>query len=312
MKTTIAAAWLSLLFVASPALADVPPDNCFIRVRPDSTMVRLIYDPFENVRETEQFELMFTPRMKGCSFGLALGGLGTSTQRFLQGNGHTLEYELEFRGGNVRNDLNLPTAVITPNPGNGPKGADIQRGSPVETVKVIVPAGQFAPAGTYRDDITVRLFRVVNGVPEQTGEDQIVSILVDIPARAQINLAGSSSPIFGGISGSGLDFGQLEQGEERDAYIQVRATSPVMLTLSSEFRSQMRHRFEGTGVPGIPYSLTIDNQTVDLSTGAKRIDRSTTHGLGADNYRIAARILDVRGRVAGQYEDVITVTVEPK
>jgi hypothetical protein len=148
--------------------------------------------------------------------------------------------------------------------------------------------------------------------PRQHGEDQILSIVVDIPARAQINLAGSSSPIFGGMSGTGLDFGELEKGAERDAYIQVRATSAVMLTLSSEFGSAMRHKIERTSVPAVPYALTVDGQSVDLSSGSKRIDRAPTQGLGADNYRMVARILDVAGRIGGEYEDVITVTVEPK
>ena len=311
MKKYLTASLFACLLAAAPASADVPDANCFVRARPDSSQLRLLYDPFAGVQATDELKISFTPRQKGCAFGLAIGGLGSSMQRQLQGNGRRLTYELQMRGSVLRNDLNQPSLTFASNPGQGRKGTD-QISSPFEDLIVMVPSAQFAPAGTYRDDVTLRLFQIVNGVPQQTSEDVQLSIVVDIPARAQINLAGTSSPIFGSLGGSGLDFGQLEAGKERQAYLQVRATAPVMLTLTSENASMLRHRSEKTGAQAIPYSLSVDNQVIDLSKGPKRIDRTPSQGLGAENYRMVARILDVRGRIAGEYEDVITITVEPR
>ena len=302
MRLLITALLLSTM-LAVPAWAR-SEEVCFARVRPESTMVRMIYDPFENLRKTDEVQLNFTPRKKGCAFGLAIGGLGSTNQRVLAGNGRTLNYELQIRGANVANTLNQPSVSISPNPGKGPPYTTADVDSPSELLKVLLPAAQFAPAGSYRDNVTVRMFRFVNGVPYQVGDDQLLSIVVDIPPRAQINLAG--------ISGTGIHFGQLTKGAERDAYLQVRATAPVILTLSSEHRSQLRHKVEKLAVPSVPYHLSVDGQPVDLRDGPQRIDRAPSGGLAADRYRMVVRVMDVNGRIAGDYSDVVTVTVEPK
>ena len=310
LLAALAAMLAGTLLLPTPAQA-VPHDNCKIRVRPESNMVRLIYDPFANVQETEEVQLSFTPRMTGCVFGIAIAGQGGSTRRVLTGNGGSITYELQVRGSVVANNVTTPSVAIIPNPGKSPHNNGVQ-GSGFEQLKVIVPGAQYAAAGSYRDEVTLRMFEYVNGVPQQLGDDQLMSIVVDIPARAQINLAGGYSPVFGGISGTGLDFGELVEGAERDAYIQVRATSSVMLTLTSQNGSKLLHKIEKGAVPAVPYSLTVDQQPLDLATGPKRIDRSPDRGLGAANYRMVARILNVSKRIAGEYGDVITVTVEPK
>ena len=214
-----------------------------------------------------------------------------------------------MKGSVVANDLTQPGIAIVPNPGQARK--DGQAAPPFENLTIIVPSNQFAPAGTYRDEVNLRMFQIVDGVPRQTGEDVPLAIVVDIPARAQINLAGTSSPVFGELGGSGLEFGELEPGKERQAFIQVRATAPVTLALSSENNGSLRHRIE-KNAPTVPYSLTVDGRSVDLASGPKRLDRAPSQGLGAENYRMVARILDVTGRVAGDYQDVITIIVEPR
>ena len=297
-------ALVALLAVPRPALAKAPA-QCMVEARPERSLIRLIYDPFENVQESQAFEVrVFSPNddRESCQLGLAIGGAGSSRERILRHRGDELRYEIEIEGSTTANDLNAPTRV-------NPKRAG---GSLSQSVKLVVPAGQFANAGSYTDHITLRLHDLSEGVPRKMGVDMILAITVDIPARAQINLAGSTSPVFGGVNASGLDFGELHTGKERDAFVQVRATSPVILTLQSANRGVLNHKTEPTNSRAIPYALTIDGEAINLSGSSARINRTPVNGLGADNYRMVARIVDADGRKAGRYEDVITISVEPK
>jgi spore coat protein U-like protein len=269
-----------------------------------TSVARLLHDPFAGIQDKAAIELKFTPRNKGCAAGVAVGGAGTSTQRALLGTGGTLTYELQIRGTTLRNTLDQPTMTVMTNPN--------QSGETSELLNIILPSAQFAKAGTYRDQVRLRLFHIVNGVPQRHGEDLLLSIEIDIPARAQINLSGSSSPVFGSLGGTGLNFGELVQGKEREAYLQVRATTAVMLTLSSQNGSKLKHRSEIGDGASIPYGLAVDGQPIDLASGPKRIDRAPIGGLGADNYRMVAKIIEIEGKLAGEYTDTITIVVEPK
>jgi spore coat protein U-like protein len=295
---------LLLLACASAAKSQSATNDCSVQVRAETSVARLLYDPFAGVQERAALELRFTPRNKGCTAGIAIGSAGTSTQRGMSGPSGTLTYELQMRGTTVRNTVDQPTVSVLTNPN--------QSGETSELLNIIVPSAQFAKAGIYRDQVRLRLFHIVSGVPQQYGDDLLLSIEVDIPSRAQINLSGASSPVFGNLGGTGLDFGELSHGKEREAYIQVRATTAVMLTLSSENGSKLKHRAEIGSEALIPYSLKVDGQPVDLASGPKRIDRAPVGGLGADNYRMVARILETDGRLAGDYSDTITIVVEPK
>lgn len=298
--------FLSLLLLSLPLpVAAKALAQCMVEAQPERSLIRLIYDPFENVQESQTLELtVFTPDVDGepCQLGLAIGGAGSSRERVLRHRGDELRYEIELEGSTTANDLNAPTRV-------NPKRAG---GTLSQSVKLVVPAGQFARAGSYTDHITLRLHDLSDGVPRKMGADMILAITVDIPARAQINLAGSTSPVFGGINASGLDFGELQTGKERDAFVQVRATSPVILTLQSANRGVLSHKTEPTNSRAIPYALTIDGEAISLTGSSARINRTPVNGLGADNYRMVARIVDADGRKAGRYEDVITISVEPK
>ncbi|WP_205479344.1 hypothetical protein [Sphingomonas arenae] len=302
------AAGALLLMAASPAAAD---PACAASMRPSAGVARLIYDPLNAVQETLEIELLLEQQSaKPCRYALAIAGAGSSRQRMMRDARGQLTYELQINGVLVSNDLNAPAAI------NG-NGRQVSRGSGEERktrtirLKAMIPAGQFAPAGLYEDQLTLRLYDVTDGVPQQVGSDVPLIIGGDVPARAQINLAGTSSSVFGSVNAAGLSFGQLVTGAERDAYIQVRATAPVLLTISSANKGAMRHRSEPAAT-AIPYAFSVDGQALDLRGGPKRLDRNPARGLQAENYRMAVRITDADNRQAGTYEDVITITVEPK
>jgi spore coat protein U-like protein len=293
----------TLVLVSTKAAA--APDNmgCKATVSPASSLVRVLYDPFQNAQEVQEVELALdTSGNKDCRFAVALAGSGTTHERVLRTGSGTLRYEAQLNGSVIVNDVNAPL----------PLASGSTNGAQRNTLKLIVPQGQFAPSGTYDDQLRLRLYALDGGTPRQLGTDLVIAASAIIPARAQINLAGSSSPVFGNMPAAGLYFGDLREGAERDAYIQVRATSPVVLTVSSQNKGEMLHKVDAGLSRGIPYDLSVESQSLDLRSGPKRIDRTPGRGLQAENYRLAVRILDTDQRLAGTYEDIVTITVEPK
>lgn len=299
-------AWV--LVAASPATAN---PACAASIRPSGGVARLIYDPLNAVQETLEIDLVLEQQSaKPCRFAVAIAGAGSSRERVMRDARGQLTYELQINGAVVSNDLNAPAAISV-----GSRQVSRGSGEALKTrtipLKVMIRAGQFAPAGLYEDQLTLRLYDITDGVPQQVGSDVPLIIGGDVPARAQINLAGTSSSVFGSVNSAGLSFGQLVTGAERDAYIQVRSTAPVLLTISSANKGAMRHKSEPAAT-SIPYSFSVDGQALDLRGGPKRLDRNPVRGLQAENYRMAVRITDAENRQAGTYEDVITITVEPK
>lgn len=299
------------LLAATLALASTEaaaaPDNvgCKATISPASSFVRVFYDPFQNAQEVQEVELTLdTSGNKDCRFAVALAGSGTTHERVLQAASRTLRYEAQLNGSVIVNDVNAPLPLA--------QASGSKNGAKKNLLKLVVPQGQFAPSGTYDDQLRLILYALDGGTPRQLGTDVVIAASALIPARAQINLAGSSSPVFGNMPATGLYFGDLRKGAERDAYIQVRATSPVVLTVSSQNKGEMLHKVDAGQSRGIPYDLSVESQSLDLKTGPKRIDRTPGRGLQAENYRLAVRILDADQRLAGTYEDIVTITVEPK
>lgn len=108
-----------------------------------------------------------------------------------------------------------------------------------------------------------------------------------------------------------VKFGDMTPGATRDAVVQVRATRPVAITLSSRNLGVLKHT-ELKGTAGVPYSLTVDGVPVNLAGSSAPIQRTPELSLDGTSYPMTVTIGDTTGRAAGNYKDRITISVMPQ
>jgi hypothetical protein len=301
-------ALLVSLFLAMPALAMAdrgkPDTGCSASIEPSTRLVRLIYDPFET--DLSPYSLELVVRKQGgerCQFAITVEGDGDRWQRFLSNGGVRLGYELSRAGRVLENQFDTPRAAEPLQAGKDGEGRF--------ELRFRIRDGEFVPSGEYTDQLKVRLFRLGDGAPRQVGTETVIMVSALVPARAQLNVAGADTQVFGANPAGAIDFGDLITGASRQVFVQVRATSPVLLRLSSAERGQLRHSTFGNKVRGVPYSATLSGAELALQSGPVGLARSPSAG-AVENYPLRFSITDAEGRTGGIYQDVVTISVEPR
>jgi len=266
----------------------------------------ITYDPFEGILRTVDVTVRFVNGgADPCTLAVAVGSRTPGALRQFTHGADSLAYRVKAPGGaEFLNDLTAPMGAVFLEGGVG-KQASL-------TFRVEVPAGLIAPTGSYDDLLTVRAYDVT-AAPVRLGLDRTAAGVAVIPARAQVNLAGASGG-FGGTFGlDRIDFGILQVGETRNAFVQVRATSPVTITVSSANRGLLRHDVLKEQVGGVAYALSLDGQPAALAGGPYALDRSPPITLDGISYPLALRITGpLAGLPAGVYKDTLTVDVVPR
>lgn len=302
-KTVLLAAVSACLAVL--AAAEAHAQNCAASFRTSGGTVILNYDPFDGDRETFDLQVeLINQGESACEIALAAASQTSARPRRLSNGAEHLTYELRLGSQLLENDVLTPQGRISLPAGQGSTAAAILRFD--------IPAGLIAAAGQYDDLLTLRAYSAGQGPSEQLGEDRLINVSAFVPARAQINLAGSDSKSFGAMSVDALSFGDLSAGAQRNAYIQVRSTAPVIISVQSENKGLMRNIVLGETVQGIPYELRVESAKLDLAGGTAQIEKEPPRSLAGASYAMNVRITDTTGRVAGAYEDLLTITVEPR
>jgi hypothetical protein len=170
---------------------------------------------------------------------------------------------------------------------------------------LVLPRGQFAFPGTYRDDDVALSLRPRDRWGNIGAELDIDGLAVAqaVGARAGISIAG------GGLSTT-LNFGELTTGKERSISLQARVNYAYSMTLRSANAGSMKLHPELTGQSwSIPYSLRVNSQAVSLQ-GIVKIFRAFPLGSwGQESHLLSFRIEDATSRRAGMYRDVVVVSV---
>jgi len=260
------------------------------------------YDPFDGVARSETFAVQFVNNGSAdCWLSLAIASQAPGSLRTFAHGGDKLRYLVESTGGSAYSNS------ITQ-----PRGSFYLQGGAGKTktidVRVKVPAGLIAPAGAYNDILTLRLFRNTGGGAIAMGSDRTAAAAATVEARAQVNIAGasSSSSPFGVDR---IDFNTLTNGETRQAIVQVRATSPVKITVGSQNHGKLKHQILA-GDPGVLYSMKLDGTLLNLS-GIAELLRAPPVSLDGASYPMLLQVGDVGGRPAGDYKDLLTISVSP-
>lgn len=295
----------AMLCIATLSASKAAAQTCAATVRAAAGTVILNYDPFDGDRETFDLSLeLVNQGESACEIALAAASQTAARPRQLSNGAEFLTYELRLGGQLLENDALTPQGRIILPAGQGKTATAILRFD--------IPAGLIAAAGQYDDLITLRAYSIGEGPSEQLGEDRLINVSAFVPARAQVNLAGSDSKSFGAMSLDALSFGDLTVGAQRNAYIQVRSTAPVLISIQSENLGIMRNTALGANGQGVPYELRVEAAELDLAGGTAQIEREPPRSLAGASYAMNVRIAETEGRVAGLYEDTLTITVEPR
>ncbi|QUJ70014.1 hypothetical protein KDD30_17840 (plasmid) [Photobacterium sp. GJ3] len=109
-----------------------------------------------------------------------------------------------------------------------------------------------------------------------------------------------------------VDFGELETGETRQLTPQllVQSTADYSIEFQSQNRGHLRHD-SGDSQWDVDYGFFVNNRSVPLQTGRSLLSFRQPASAVGDRYSMMFRIGNVRNKPAGQYEDVITITVTP-
>jgi spore coat protein U-like protein len=294
--------WLALAVITLAATAqNAEADTCNVTLTRATASPSLSYDPFEGVRGAATVEVEFVNGgAEPCTLALAVGQ-ASGGQRFFTNRHGRLAYAVKLAGGEMPNDLTSPTGLVTVEGGNGKRTK--------LTLAIDVAEGQIAPAGRYRDEITVRAYDLT--ARAFLGKERNVQLSAEVRSRAQVNIAGASGAFDRSFALPKIDFGEIVPGAERTAFVQIRATSAVTIDVESKNHGVLRHRQLGDTVKGLPYTVRLDGKQLNLRGGAS-IDRHPPLTLEGVSYPMIVRLGDTPAPMAGEYQDTITISVCPR
>jgi len=287
LQQILAASSAATLLMTSPAWA------CDVRTTPLAT-TPIVYDPFAMapVRGSAQLDVELV-------------------------DGEACNVELDLLDGNLHPLQNLSVG--------GPEPAifAIRNADSADPVHVVVQLSpnqrrrtvrwDFTPArdavlapGYYQAAIAVG----VRAQPSVASANYVSGLLnVTVPARAQVNIAGSSGG-FGSSHVSVIDFGKLRSGAQRRVFLQIRANSGVVAQISSRNHGVLRNQTWPDATP-IAYSLALNGASIDLAAPAA-VPLAPPPTIDGLSLPLDLMIGSVEGKMAGQYSDIITVDVSPR
>lgn len=285
---TFAALLLGLF--AAPAWGAI----CDVRLIEPPEAIALTYDPFDLQTPTGSLRLAFENQSEARTLELILSGGDTPSITLLAG-GTPIALDIKERS-NVR-------------PVSGALGdqflVDAPPRLPVVALLDVEIAGAPVPGpGTYTGDIFVQLRDQATGEP--CVERMRVGVQVQVPSRAQVNIAGASGSFARVPELSRIDFGTLETGEQARVFVQVRANGPSRIRVASQNGGLMRNlddpRFTA------PYAIDFMSGRLDLS-GPVEIAAPPAQSIEGLSLPMVVQVGSVGGLPAGRYEDLVTISI---
>ena len=178
----------------------------------------------------------------------------------------------------------------------------------IETIsyQIYINPGLYAVAGRYNLPLYVGIVDVVTQEPLT----DLIAVNVDVlvEPKLQVNIAGTSTAKGPGSKIPKIDFGELETGEMRRVFIQLRGNAPATIRVSSENAGVMKGSEPKTSVN---YSVVVDKVRSELDKPLT-LNRPVPKSLKGTSYPMQVIVGDVEGAFAGIYEDMITVEVRPQ
>ena len=281
----------AILGFAAPALA------CDPQISRVDGPVNDSYEPFSPDAATYPLNITITNRDEAAC-DLRAVAIGTmSGARRLIGASSRAQLGYEIFGEQV---IRLPNEQA---PGFGLPILIAGRQEIVLRLQVRVRPGQVVPSGIYDENVELLLLGSTGDVREQ----RRFPLRLRVEARAQVNLAGTAGIFSNGARSAVLDLGELKDGTANSIFIQLRANEPVRVRLLSQNKGDLINVEQPK--ERIPYQLVVDGTPVDMS-GPADLRRSPPRSLDGASYRAVATVPVVGNRFAGEYRDLISISVE--
>lgn len=302
--TLRALAYLCFMVLASLLAPGMAYGQCQAEIA-SATIPAAVYDPFSGA-VTVSAVLRVAQTGNDCQPGLTITGGGTSPARTASLGNASLAYSIASGSGTaILNTSSSAYALALPNNG---QAVDVP-------LIFTVAASQVVGTGTYTDNLTFRLVNLAANLAPMSASGGRSTVLatnfqISVAGKAQVNIAGSSGN-FGTFAITTLDFGELVQGASRQAYVQVRATSPVLITVSSANLGVLK-RLGTSYQASVAYDLSLAGTALALGSGSATLAVDPPRTIDGTSLPLALRLSgSVAGLPAGTYQDVLTVDVVP-
>lgn len=232
--------------------------------------------------------------IRGCEARLQIENLDTPGRIALEGGSS---------GERLQTSLSTQATGGTPVPPAPAEIGTFRLAAGQETTLVLwlrADATQWTGAGLYQRPLVVRIVRA-GGETLDLRETRIVS---DVRATARARFGTLSDTGSGGSSVARLDFGELQQGAQRSATLEVLANTAHTLSLASTGRARLVNRQNPAS--SIAWNLRINGQPVALASGNTVLPFQAR---GRIRYQFEAQIGAIERVLAGDYADDLLITI---
>ncbi len=293
----------SVAIYAAPASAQdfIEPETCDLSITADSAIDwRGLYGRgYEVFEPSEDFEvIMIEIRHIGpaCEFFITAADLGGSVRPSLNGSGGQLAYDLRRQpsGPSILSPDFMGDQIsrLSGRFGAGP-------GTTVVELYLTIPPGQTIQGGLYNGQPVLRVFR-----DDPTGPDLLDEVVVDVTVPVPSVLSVDIADAAPGLRSMDVDLGNLGRDVNKTVIFDVRSNAAITASVSSQNNGTLAHF---AGGPGIPYTLSLGNNEMNLQNSAQILRLRDTGSL----YQPLALDISVNGNpnaAAGQYSDSLTIT----
>jgi hypothetical protein len=261
-----------------------------------------------NINSSPKLDIYVNRDDKGidCDFFVTFSkGSSANYNRKLYYNNSSLDFQLasDPQFNNVLMDFpelnNENSALVSKFHGNEDKKKLSYR------AKLTLPS-LVHPRGNYADTFALSLYKgKINGA-HTLQCTRNVFFYYGILTSLSLSLVGSGAPYDPNDTGQSINFGTLEQGERESFDLVVVSNSAYQVRFSSQNGGRLKHQ---TNNSYIDYMTQINNSQVSLAGSVIAASDSGNTPNEGRRFPIRFTIGNVAGKAAGQYQDMITVTV---
>jgi hypothetical protein len=273
--------------------------ECRGRIGPETSLSgRTAYDPFSPMDVADDYRITIgNTGAAACAFGLLFR---SQAGRAMLGG--TLAYDIT--GINGSSLLTGATAAMTPLARlTAPLAPNASGAIPFQ---VVIPRGQFAAPGPYRDSMLLELYALDTAGRPIGGALQTATLAIGytVPRLLSVN-------IKGGGTATTVGFGVLSDGQQRTVVIESRSNQTYQLDVTSDNRGVLALT---PRIPGqswsIPYTVSFAGQALKLAGTSGLRTLPPTRPESDASFPLTVIIGEVGQKRAGRYEDVITVEIK--
>ncbi len=274
------------------------------------------YSPFTatTYNQTVAFDVSGGAVTVACSYFITLsaGSSGNNGQRTLVLGSKILNYNAytDSTNTNILKDLTTATAsqILTGSFGIGSGLTNHHTFSWTITPQQIVNA----TTSPYSDTVTLTVYTGILGILPVQVATQTLTFQSTVDSDVDLSLVPSGSAFNIASTLETVDFGNLASGASQGFDLVIRSDSGYKVTLQSANKQALLIQ-NAAYTDTVPYTMTINGTSVDLSSGAA-VSPVAVSGVTTAQTGVALPIVITLGTLTGHetsgtYQDIVTVTV---